>query len=161
MALSVAAGRVLDDGEGGFRDGDTWSDGTAGGIEAGAFTFEAALGAATRREDVVERIRSARAAAAAAGAAGAEQRGPPAPLVDGFWLVSEEQIRSGMLAVLDAHHKVVEGAAGTAVAAAQELAAAGELDGCAVVVLCCGGNVSTDKLWELLAERRNRQAAPS
>lgn len=149
LALSVAAGRILDDGEGGFRDGDTLSDGTAGGIEAGAFTFDAALGAATDRDAVVARIQSAREAAAASAAA-AETAGASAQLVDGFWLVSEAQIRQGMLAVLDAHHKVIEGAAGTAVAAAQELAAAGALEGCTVVVFCCGGNVSTERLRALL-----------
>lgn len=155
MALSVAAGRILDHGEGGFRDGDTWSDGTAGGLEAGAFTFEASLGAATDRAGVLAALDRAREAAAAsapaADGAAPPQRPPAAPLVDAFWLVSEEQIRVGMLAVLEGHTKVLEGAAATAVGAAVELAALGALRGCTVVMLCCGGNVAMEKVRTLLA----------
>ena len=39
MAESVKAGRVLREGE--FRNDPTWSDGTAGGVEEGALTFDA------------------------------------------------------------------------------------------------------------------------
>jgi hypothetical protein len=36
--------------------------------------------------------------------------------VDGYCSVSEQEIANGVLTVLDAHHKVIEGAAGCAVA---------------------------------------------
>lgn len=45
--------------------------------------------------------------------------------------------------------QVVEGSAGTGVAAALRLA--DDLVGCTVVVVCCGSNISVDKLRKLLA----------
>ena len=140
MLHSVAAGRVLNDGE--FDDGDTWSDGTAGGIEAGAFTFDACKHANTRREAVLAMLQELRSGAPVA----------EAPLVDALWAVSEDALKQGMRDVLDAHHKVIEGAAGMTVAAAQELARMGALDGCLVVAFVCGGNLATSRLRELLQE---------
>jgi threonine dehydratase len=145
MAASVAAGRLLGDDE--FDDGATWSDGTAGGIEAGAFTFDACARAATKRADVLARLAALRRDASADADADAD-----APLVDALWCVSEDALRRGMRAALDVHHKIVEGAAGAAIAAAAELADAGALDGCAVVVFVCGCNVATSRIKELLAD---------
>lgn len=151
VAASVAAGRLLPGGE--FPDGPTLSDGTAGGVEPGALTFDAFRGAATGAAGVRAALAALRAAAAAAAAAGGEGQPPPpqsGSLVDAVALVSEAAIRAAVVAVLDEHHRVVEGAAGAAVAAAAELHADGSLDGCHVVVLVCGGNVATDQLRELL-----------
>ena len=176
MAQSVAAGRIL--GEGAFTDGPTLSDGTAGGIEADSFTFDACAAAAVGADAVAavierERRRLAEVAAAAAdlrdaGAARSSISGslsaldvasnlphcvpsPDPPLVDGLLTVSETAIETAIVAVLLTHNKVIEGAAGTAVAAL--LQHGGTLfAGCTVVVLLCGSNIAPAKLWPLVAK---------
>lgn len=168
MAQSVAAGRILP--EGAFTDEPTLSDGTAGGIEDGSLTWDACRHAGLTVPAAVEAIAAARAACeqneggrpAGTAAATQLQQQPPSPprLVDAILTVPEAAVAAGVLAVLDGHHKVVEGAAGTAVAVVRRLAAEapGCLAGCDVVALCCGGNLSTAALGALLAARSAARA---
>jgi threonine dehydratase len=68
--------------------------------------------------------------------------------VDRYVLVSEEEIKEGMRLVIDHHHTLVEGAAGVAVAGYLK-----EKDRCAgrnVAIVLCGGNISRDRLKEIL-----------
>ncbi len=92
MAQSVAAGRLLP--EGAYRDEATLSDGTAGGVEDGAITFEACRGAATTVEGLREAVERARA-----GSTGSS-------MVDAIVTVSEEEIARAVHFVLVNHHKV-------------------------------------------------------
>jgi len=64
--------------------------------------------------------------------------------------VSEQEIADAMLSMLSYHSKLVEGAAGCAVAAFWRQRE--QLAGKRAVVLCCGGNVSTDVLKKVLDE---------
>ncbi len=64
--------------------------------------------------------------------------------------VTEQEIADGMLSVLRHHSKLIEGAAGCAVAAFWRAGQAGRLVGKRAVVLCCGGNVSIDHLKSVL-----------
>lgn len=152
MAESVAAGRILDEGE--YTDGATLSDGTAGGIERGAFTFLACARASLKLEGAHDAVEAARAACASAGGADAVESSPTDPsvrLVDAILTVPEDAIAAAMMDVLNAHHKVIEGAAGTAVAIANAHSLeGGVLAGCDVVAVCCGGNVSTEKLAQVM-----------
>ena len=66
--------------------------------------------------------------------------------------MSEQEIADAMLSVLRSHSKLIEGAAGCAVAACWRQRAA--LAGKQVVVLCCGGNVSLDALQAVLQRGR-------
>ena len=87
----------------------TLSDGTAGGIEAGAITFDLCQ-----------------------------------ELVDEYVLVSEEEIAVAMREFIDAHHMLLEGAAGVALAGLTQL---GErYRGRDVVVIICGANINRDTL---------------
>jgi threonine dehydratase len=104
MTRSVQAGRLLD-----LPSAPTLSDGTAGGIEAGAITFDL--------------CRS---------------------IADDYVLLSENQIAAAMRTFIDAHHMLLEGAAGVALAGL--IARAGEYRGKNVVVIICGGNISRDTL---------------
>jgi threonine dehydratase len=160
MAQSVAAGRILP--EGAFTDEPTLSDGTAGGIEEGSITWDACRYAGLSVADAVAAIAAARAACDEQEQqqqqhheAAPRLQPLPVRLVDAILTVPEAAVAAGVLAVLDAHHKVVEGAAGTAVGVARRLAAEapGCLAGCDVVALCCGGNLSTAALGELLQAR--------
>lgn len=104
MAASAKAGRLLD-----MPSEPTLSDGTAGGIEAGAITF-----------DLCQQ------------------------LVDDYVLVSEEEIAEAMREFIDAHHMLLEGAAGVALAALKQI---GErYRGRDIVVIICGANISRDAL---------------
>ena len=71
---------------------------------------------------------------------------PCVELVDRWMTVPEADIASAMVDVLSKQSKLVEGAAAVAVACASRMAQAGELSGKTAVVVCCGGNVSFDKL---------------
>ena len=71
-------------------------------------------------------------------------------LVDDWVTVSEEEIAAAMLDFIDAHHLLIEGAAGVALAA--YLKAAERLDVGRAVVVVCGGNVSLATLGRLLTE---------
>jgi threonine dehydratase len=72
-------------------------------------------------------------------------------LVDDWVRVSEEEIAAAMLEFIGAHHLLIEGAAGVAVAGF--LKAAERLAGERSVVVICGGNISLDTLRALLARR--------
>ena len=158
MLESVRAGRILLEGQ--YADGATLSDGTAGGIEADSFTFAACRGATTTPEDVAARIdlvRRRSCAAAATEGSTSTSTSTLAPhdetLVDGLLLVSEEEIERAIVAMLDSHSKVVEGAAGTALAA---LVKYGHMfQRCTVVVLCCGSNIALETLTKIL-QRHHR-----
>lgn len=69
-------------------------------------------------------------------------------LIDDYTLVSEEAIADGIRFVAQKHHKIIEGAAGVAVAAFLK-----EIDkykGKTVVIIICGANISMKKLKEIL-----------
>ncbi|KAI8462337.1 MAG: tryptophan synthase beta subunit-like PLP-dependent enzyme [Monoraphidium minutum] len=72
--------------------------------------------------------------------------------VDEWVCVSEQEIADAVLSVLTAHSKLIEGAAGCAVAAFWRQRA--RLAGARAVVLCCGGNVSVEALQAVLARGR-------
>jgi threonine dehydratase len=69
-------------------------------------------------------------------------------LVDDFVLVSEEEIAAAIRWMVDKHHKIIEGAAGVALAAFMKNADRFEHKNVAVVI--CGGNIATEKLKEIL-----------
>ena len=108
MARSVEAGRIVD-----MDSLPTLSDGTAGGIEPGAITFELCQ-----------------------------------QLVDEFVLVSEEEIAAAMRMFIEAHHMLIEGAAGVAVAAYLKQQQA--LRGQRVAIIICGANISIETLKTVL-----------
>ena len=108
MTESVRAGRIVD-----LPSETTLSDGTAGGIEQDAITF-----------DICREV------------------------VSDYITVSEEQIADAMRGFIDAHHQLIEGAAGVAIAGL--LAADGKFAGKNVVVLVCGGNISRDTLRRIV-----------
>ena len=104
MAASAKAGRLLE-----IPSEPTLSDGTAGGIEAGAITF-----------------------------------GLCQELVDDYVLVSEDDIAEAMREFIDAHHMLLEGAAGVALAGLKQLG--DRFRGRDVVAIVCGANISRDVL---------------
>ncbi len=108
MTESVKAGKIVD-----MPSEPTLSDGTAGGIEAGAITFDLC------RE-----------------------------IADDYLLVSEEDIGVAMRGFIDAHHMLLEGAAGVAIAG--YLQAMDALEGRNVVIVVCGGNISRETLKKIL-----------
>src|SRR5882672_2520377 len=68
--------------------------------------------------------------------------------VDRYVLISEEEIREAMRLIIDHHHTLIEGAAGVAVAGYLK-----EKDRYAdhkVVIVLCGGNISRERLKEVL-----------
>lgn len=69
-------------------------------------------------------------------------------LVDAFTLVTEEEIKSAMRLMIETHHKIIEGAAGVALAAFLKNSAS--YRGKSVVVVVCGANISTEKLKSVL-----------
>ena len=108
MTRSVEAGRILE-----LPSEPTLSDGTAGGIEPGAITF-----------DLVREV------------------------VDEYLTVSEAQIVDAMRAFIDAHHMLLEGGAGVALAG---LVAAGRrYAGRRVAVVICGGNIGRETLRRVI-----------
>lgn len=69
-------------------------------------------------------------------------------LVDDYTLVSEEAIADGIRFMAQKHHKIIEGAAGVAIAAFKK-----EIEkykGKTVVLIMCGANISMGKLKEIL-----------
>lgn len=92
---------------------ETLSDGSAGGLEPGAITFDICKA-----------------------------------LVNDFELVSEDEIASAIKWMVDKHHKIVEGAAGVALAAMIKRKTA--LKGKHVGVVICGGNIGTGNLINIL-----------
>jgi len=69
-------------------------------------------------------------------------------VVDDFVLVTEEEIKNAIKLMIDIHHKIIEGAAG--VALASFLKVRQNYEDKNVVIVICGGNISTDKLKEIL-----------
>lgn len=69
-------------------------------------------------------------------------------VVSDFVLVSEEQIAAAMRDYMDAHHQLIEGAAGVALAALRKKAI--ELRGKNVVVIVCGANISRETLRKVI-----------
>lgn len=110
MLASVAAGAIID-----APATATFSDGTAGGIEPDAITFDL--------------CRS---------------------LVDEWLPVGEGEIADAVAAMVDDHRELVEGAAGVALAAAARWGASNP--GASIVVVSCGGNVSSSTLRRMLIE---------
>ena len=108
MDESVRRGRIVE-----MPSRPTLSDGTAGGVEPGAITFE-----------------------------------PCRELVDEWVRVSEAEIRRAMVEILEAHHQLIEGSAGVAVAALVKAGA--DLGIGRATVVLCGGNLSVDTLREVL-----------
>ncbi len=69
-------------------------------------------------------------------------------VVDDFILVSEDEIKQAIKLMVDIHHKIIEGAAG--VALASFLKVKERYVGKNVVIVICGGNIATKKLKEIL-----------
>jgi len=108
MTESVRAGRILD-----LPSGPTLSDGTAGGIEANAMTFDLC-------RDVVDR----------------------------WVVVSEEQIAAAMRQFIDAHHMLLEGASGVALAGMLQIGE--QFRDKTIVVVICGANISRGTLKKII-----------
>ena len=72
-------------------------------------------------------------------------------LVDSFVLVSEAEIQEGIVSMLNAHHKVIEGASAVALAAFFKTSA--EYKGKNVAVVLSGGNLSTQMLSTILGNK--------
>lgn len=108
MTRSLEAGRIVE-----MPSEATLSDGTAGGIEQGAITFDICRAITSRS-----------------------------------LLVEEEKIAEAMRAFIDAHHMLLEGAAGVALAG---LLAEGEgYRGRNVVAIVCGANISREMLKRII-----------
>ncbi len=73
-------------------------------------------------------------------------------MVDDMLLVSEEELRQGMLLLLDKAHLVAEGAGAAAMAAATKLS--GELGGKRVGIVVSGGNVTMDTIKRAVCDDR-------
>jgi len=69
-------------------------------------------------------------------------------LVDDYILVSEVEIAEAIRWMVDAHHKIIEGAAG--VALASYLRNVERFRGKKVAIVICGGNIATEKLKAIL-----------
>lgn len=108
MSASVEAGRYVD-----TPSSPTLSDGSAGGFERDAITFDLCR-----------------------------------HLVDRFLLVSEEEIETSIRLMIDKHSKLVEGAAGVAVACFTKNAAM--FAGGDTVIVICGANISRETLKQIL-----------
>ena len=109
MYLSVKKGKVV------FMETNlpTLSDGSAGGLESDAITF-----------DICRK------------------------LIHDYELTSESEIGLAIKYMVDKHHKIIEGAAGVALASFLKRAA--EFENQTVVIIICGGNITTEKLKSLL-----------
>ncbi len=108
MTESVKAGEIVE-----MPSEPTLSDGTAGGIEADAITFELCR-----------------------------------TIADDYVVVSEEQIAETMRQFIDAHHMLLEGAAGVALAGLK--LRADRYKNKNVVVIICGGNISRETLRKVI-----------
>jgi threonine dehydratase len=71
-------------------------------------------------------------------------------VIDETVLVTEVQIRDGALSLIEKQHQLVEGAAGTAMAAL--MIKKEELKGQRVGLVVCGGNISINTLQEILCK---------
>lgn len=79
---------------------------------------------------------------------GAITLAPCVDFVDQWVTVSEQEIADAIVSLLHHHSKLVEGAAGCAVAAVRKLA--GRLAGKRVAVVCCGGNIALPVLKHVM-----------
>ena len=87
------------------------------------------------------------------GTAGGVEQGsitykPCRDLVDDWVLVSEQEIQEAMRLFMDAHHMMIEGAAGTAIAAF--IKAGRRFARANVVIIICGGNIELETLKSIL-----------
>ena len=69
-------------------------------------------------------------------------------VIDKVVLVNENEIKNGMINYIKYEHSLIEGAAGTAIAALTKLK--DELKGSKVAVIICGGNISLRNLRKIL-----------
>ena len=69
-------------------------------------------------------------------------------IIDDFILVSEDEIAEGIRIGVEKHHQLIEGAAGTAIAGF--LKKKDQLRGQTVVIVMCGGNISSEVLKSVL-----------
>ncbi|MCW9708351.1 threonine/serine dehydratase [Fodinibius salsisoli] len=104
MSVSVRAGEYKE-----ITSKPTLSDGSAGGFERDAITFEQCK-----------------------------------KLVDRFILASEEEIASAIRLMVARHHKIIEGAAGVAIASLLKNAA--RFKDQSTVIVVCGANIAIEKL---------------
>lgn len=109
MAESIKAGKIVD-----METLPTLSDATAGGIEAGAITF-----------DICKEF------------------------VDDYILVSEQEIKNAIIAIIKTQHLLIEGAAGVAVASL--LKNAKQFQNKNVVIILSGANISLETLKQVIA----------
>jgi threonine dehydratase len=73
---------------------------------------------------------------------------PTKALIDDYILVTEDEIKKAIKLILEKHHQVIEGSAGVAVAS--YLKQKEKYKGKDIVILICGGNISTEKLTHIL-----------
>lgn len=110
MLESVIQKRVLPEGE--FNNGDTWSDGTAGGIEDHSCTFTACQYALTKKEEILNYLHRSKELFYKLQSTATDSSVPPrndmesSRLVDGIVTCTEEEIEHSMLFMLSKHHKV-------------------------------------------------------
>jgi threonine dehydratase len=69
-------------------------------------------------------------------------------LIDDYALVTESEIREAMRLIFTKEHRIIEGAAGVAVAAYMKKRKA--LAGQNVVIILCGGNIASERLMGIL-----------
>lgn len=69
-------------------------------------------------------------------------------IIDDFILVSEDEIAHGIRIGVEKHHQLIEGAAGTAIAGFMQMK--DQLKGKTVVIVMCGGNISSEVLKSIL-----------
>lgn len=108
MSVSVKAGEYQE-----VESKPTLSDGSAGGFERDAITYELCKN-----------------------------------LIDEFILTSEKEISSAIRQVVEYHHKIIEGAAGVAVATV--LKTPEKFRNQSTVIVVCGANISMNKLRQVL-----------
>jgi threonine dehydratase len=70
-------------------------------------------------------------------------------IISDFVLLTEDEIAAGIRNGLEDHHQLIEGSAGAAIAALMKRKT--ELNGKTVVIVICGGNISSNTLREVLA----------
>ena len=70
-------------------------------------------------------------------------------LVDETILISEKEIRDAMVLYIENEHQLLEGAAGTAVAALIKMK--DKLKGKKIGVVICGGNIAIDTLKQIIS----------
>ena len=69
-------------------------------------------------------------------------------IIDEFILVTEDEIADGIRIGLEKHHQLIEGSAGAAIAGFMKQK--DKLNGQTVVIVICGGNISSEVLKSIL-----------